>query len=523
MLIERINFYVMDFGQLFKEQRTYAFLFNADNPNLGGFYGYPCQNAFIKSLVLSDIQKTVYTRILDGDVLLHSFCREITEVSYKKVNEFSATYNMNKDLLVSLIWDLADSLCQNWSSLDFDELPLLLGSHNLYCITTLSISKVLAMQIDSNLHGSDGYLGCLETDLGNPLHRILFIKYLIESCCIKYGNVFYKYDELDGDEIRPLWANELGKEFVGVIPLDSISYEKIIPPLIFPEFDSQRGKVASNLIARKGKPSHLQQVGYELYINTFTDHSKKEFFDLDTKQGFEIIVPEEKLVKYALCYDNDDGKEKAKVFEKQLGITSKDWRYLAAQLVERLKESSTIRTRKTPYGIQYHADLQVLGLNGNVRTVRSAWITLDGKIIRLTSVFVAKKKHQKDGKAETPPVVLTEHNINDKWQQIFDLAKLKGIKVAEQTIPTPMLIEGYSEPIYDGLCGFAWILIPDARKGFGRWLRNNKIGYPGYRSGQCIPAETEGQSFERAKAYAEAFATVLKMNGIECYVDSRLD
>lgn len=75
----------------------------------------------------------------------------------------------------------------------------------------------------------------------------------------------------------------------------------------------------------------------------------------------------------------------------------------------------------------------------------------------------------------------------------------------------------------DGLAGFAWIVIHDARKRFPRWLKKQQFGHLGYNGGWVVHAKGCGQSFDRAKAYANAFAKVLRQNGIDCTVESRLD
>jgi len=85
-----------------------------------------------------------------------------------------------------------------------------------------------------------------------------------------------------------------------------------------------------------------------------------------------------------------------------------------------------------------------------------------------------------------------------------------------------MKVVGY-DVIMEGACGYAHIRIPDARKGFARWAVRSGRGSNHYRSGAEIYASVDSQSFDRAVAYAEAFAAVLHLNGIECSVQSRLD
>jgi hypothetical protein len=75
----------------------------------------------------------------------------------------------------------------------------------------------------------------------------------------------------------------------------------------------------------------------------------------------------------------------------------------------------------------------------------------------------------------------------------------------------------------DGMCGFAWLTLPDGRAPFARWLRLNKIGYRGHPRGWTIMASIQTQSLEREQKYIEAFAQVLKLNGFECTTHWRYD
>ena len=74
------------------------------------------------------------------------------------------------------------------------------------------------------------------------------------------------------------------------------------------------------------------------------------------------------------------------------------------------------------------------------------------------------------------------------------------------------------ELIMDGECGGAYVVVPDARKGFARWLKTTENGSPHHHSGMRFYAERNDQSADRATAYAEGFAKVLRRNRIEASV-----
>jgi hypothetical protein len=111
-----------------------------------------------------------------------------------------------------------------------------------------------------------------------------------------------------------------------------------------------------------------------------------------------------------------------------------------------------------------------------------------------------------------------------------------GMRAAKAAIPTPMVVyeaEGLSDRpkeggkswlISEGVCGFAWVNIRDARKGFARWVKNEGIGRTdSYYGGVKIWVSQFGQSMTRKEAYADAYAKVLRDNGVTAYSHSRMD
>jgi hypothetical protein len=112
----------------------------------------------------------------------------------------------------------------------------------------------------------------------------------------------------------------------------------------------------------------------------------------------------------------------------------------------------------------------------------------------------------------------------------FDLwaeADFAGDKAAMAVLPNPMYVtdgNGNEFFVSDGLCGFASIHFKSARSKFVSYLKEDNMGYkPVTMTGYRLPVNEYGQSYERSKAYAEAFVEVLRKHGIECYADSRLD
>jgi len=110
-----------------------------------------------------------------------------------------------------------------------------------------------------------------------------------------------------------------------------------------------------------------------------------------------------------------------------------------------------------------------------------------------------------------------------------------GMAAGKAAIPTPMTVYeadglsnrpkpgGKSWYVSEGVCGFAWVTIPDGRSSFARWAAKQKLGHKGYPKGFDLWVHQFGQSMTRKEAYARAYAKVLRDNGIDAYPRSRMD
>lgn len=139
----------------------------------------------------------------------------------------------------------------------------------------------------------------------------------------------------------------------------------------------------------------------------------------------------------------------------------------------------------------------------------------------LVTAYPGAKEAASQVNAQRPAVISPEVQGTDRWKAIFELARQHGELAEAECVPTPMKISG-EEPIMEGKCGGAYVVVPDARKGFARWLRTSGYGFRHHHGGRAVHAKTHSQSADRASAYAEAFAKVLRMNRIGCRVERYL-
>lgn len=122
------------------------------------------------------------------------------------------------------------------------------------------------------------------------------------------------------------------------------------------------------------------------------------------------------------------------------------------------------------------------------------------------------------------------------FAEIYAEAEAAGLAAGEAVNPTPMvvglatslfgneIVPGTEEVVPEGVCGFAWIVVKDARRKFPKWLIEN--GYArrsSYYKGAYLSVSSYNQSMERKEAHAYAMADVLSSYGINCYASSRMD
>lgn len=105
-------------------------------------------------------------------------------------------------------------------------------------------------------------------------------------------------------------------------------------------------------------------------------------------------------------------------------------------------------------------------------------------------------------------------------------AHAAGMAAGNAASPTPMVVVGaggYRDVVNDGPCGFGWVWLK-GNTAVGRAMRAAGIARPDYPTGLSIWCSEFGQSYERKRAYAAAYAGVLREAGAsEAVGRSRLD
>ena len=102
----------------------------------------------------------------------------------------------------------------------------------------------------------------------------------------------------------------------------------------------------------------------------------------------EAEIAPSKLIAYALNQTHGLGVHKARVFRAALGIEADDWRYLHDAILKAVEDAPVEKIQETRYGQQCTVPVKVDGLNGERRTVVTAWEVTGDRPPRLTTLYV---------------------------------------------------------------------------------------------------------------------------------------
>lgn len=499
------------------DTKPYVFLFDADAKIFEDNYSVAYGKALFNSILL--LQNPISSRIYMGDFLLTDLCQRISSVKKSSLQR-SVTYNVDPNLYASLSTELVRSMKEQANVIAVSNIATMLKKHNIFAVTICDMTFDSWEYVCRGLEEVIGYLASFQVDMGNPLHTDLFIRYMIPSGFLKGNELFLpKFPFEMEDDLIPCWV----QDFSGIRThfLDVEEYENRCPPICYEKNPSNAGIRYINLMKNKGEPDFYQRLATELFHG-----DKVGNCEFSVPQSFSwdhVDIPEAKFTHYALNLEHEKGgKSKAKLFKDLLNITKEDWRYLAAQIENAMGNGTICGVRQTEYGVQFYIDILIKGLNDVSRIVRTAWIIRCPNRCSLTTAYILDQSKQIGGEGK-PPLIVQTTDPELFCSILYGYASSAGERAAEKYLTTPMYIDGYEEPVLEGIAGFAWILIHDARKRFPRWLKKKGIGCLGDNGGWVVHSPVKSQSYEKSKVYADAFAKILRQNGIDCKVESRLD
>lgn len=500
-----------------------AFLFIAPlSPEEAGEW---LDEAFLRALKVADPDGTAVTRVYRGGVLLAQLSYKTAAIkaepakhrksSSPVISQTSRTKHSDRDLYAILVGDFVESCLERWCTVDKESFWEKVGHRSLDATFVPALAPDIAARMDQELRSHPLYIGAVSPDLGNPLHRYLFIEAMFKDAFLRGGRVYVEGGYPGTDDADFIGAKRFSPSGLGIVPYDQ--FDNAAPPLVLPAALSARGLVTKMRMERRMVLDVHQKVMHDLNFSRSLRDLGREFeWDLSQLPDApeEVNVQASKIADYLLNPDHEENRGKAKFFEKHLGLTKSDWTFFHGQLIDALGHVTYEDVRIDTYGVRFTANLPVIGKNGETATIETGWIVRPSERASFVTAYPGKKNAVLEQQASPPPLVSDSLKGDERWQELYDLAHVAGLEAMAACVPKPLVVE--SQVYMEGHCGGANIIFGDMRKSFARWLKKNERGHHHYRSGYLISAERIGQSAESAKAYADAFARVLRRNAIEC-------
>ncbi|NMF83748.1 DUF6883 domain-containing protein [Nodosilinea sp. P-1105] len=107
-----------------------------------------------------------------------------------------------------------------------------------------------------------------------------------------------------------------------------------------------------------------------------------------------LSIDSNKLTRYALNLEAEQGRDKAIHFHETLGFTKDNYQSLLAQIQAKALEAEAIPRQSDQYGQRYRVDIPIAGVEPHQQeVVRTGWIIRPGEdVARLTTLYVPKRK-----------------------------------------------------------------------------------------------------------------------------------
>ena len=500
-----------------------AFLFVTSLSSEGA--GEELDEAFLRALKVADPDGTVVTRVYRGGVLLAQLSYKTAAVKAEPVrrhkpnspvvSQTGHTEFSDRSLYATLVGDVVESCLERWHTVDRESFWENAGCRSLDATFAPALAPEIAVRMDKELRSHPLYIGAVSPDLGNPLHRYLFIEAMFKDAFLSGGRVYIRGGMQGTGDPSFIGADTFSSAGVGIVPYTQ--FDNVAPPLVLPPGLIARGLVSAMRMKRRMALDVHQKVMRDLSFSRSLANLDRDFeWDLSQLPDApeEVNVQATKIADYLLNPDHKGNKGKAKFFAECLGIIKSDWTYLHGKLIDALSHVTYDDVRIDDYGVRFTANLPVTGKNGKTATIETGWIVRPGERASFITAYPGEKGAALEEQAKPPPLVSDSLKGDERWQALYDLAHAAGLEAMNACVPKPLVVE--NQVYMEGDCGGAIVIIEDGRASLARWLCKNGRGHRHYKSSYAISSERIGQSVGCAKTYADAFAHVLRRNGISC-------
>lgn len=382
---------------------VYAFLFDPEEPEAVPMHRFYTEA--LRAILASDPQHSLDTCLRTGAILIANLAYRTVSVENivtpsipgrdripgRVASSTEWRREANMPLFRFLVQEFSEAVCDGWNTIDEASIFLGAGSSQLEAVALSPVRRPTARGIDLKMAAVRGYLGAAEIDTGHPLLRHLLVEAMISNAFLRGGQLFV---EKGGDTPAMVGIANNVPMISSELPRDEFARTR--PGETFAGAVSDRGRRAQAMMSELGRESPRERVANGLLRAASRRPERDLCFSFSTSMpdGFaEIVIPEDKLKKYALNKDYDgDGAGKARVFEAALGFTASHSDELAQQIRDGLPKAEFHKIRVAEHGMKWEAYVPVKGRNGAVRDVVTAWITKTGQPARLTSAYVKKRR-----------------------------------------------------------------------------------------------------------------------------------
>jgi len=170
-------------------------------------------------------------------------------------------------------------------------------------------------------------------DLGNPTHRHIMVEQMFHDDFIldKLGSVSridYNLPREDRDDAL-IRAGGMGSSGQNRL-LEPDDFDTVLPLLVYPEQNSERGEISRRRIASKLTTDHRDQLIHALLdaYEASPPSTRVEFSTALDAGVSKFELPPEKFTGYLLNASHPEGGGKAKALIGSLGIEPSDWQFL---------------------------------------------------------------------------------------------------------------------------------------------------------------------------------------------------
>lgn len=510
-----------------------SYLFDEDHPELREltFFGPACTGRVVRAI---EDRVRLPVQILRGAIVAHTMAYRTSEISLGARSPGKAsglastadTFSRVADMKIQsvLTGELFEGLLSTGTFKNESRLFEALSKCTVWVASAFPIDEDIGLEVHNEIADFDPYLGYAIIDLNNPFLYNVFVEFMFHNDVIIDGSGIYipaeehmpKEDQEDAVQTARMYGSKFD---VAAISVED--FETLLPNLEQPKEISERGELSVERISSVTKPTQRETLAQKLAEQFGNGERSKplRFVATPPKGVPPVDIAQAKLTEYLLNFDHPKGGGKAKFFSEVLGINPEDWEYLRDQILRGWEIATLYRVGRNEWEYTHGALMKISGRNGRSAVLETGWRVAEHGPVQFVTAYPAAEVA--DAPAPTPSVVNRTLAGDARWSAIYELAIDAAKQAHDQITPTPMFLVGYP-PEWEGKCGSATVTLSEDSAAFTRWLVDNGHAFR-RRDSAVLSFHSPTQSIERSTAAAEAFASVLGVNGILCRVESRLD